>query len=69
MSCMFLTYNSVLVVHVWSTLVFLIVWLDVYLLVLLGDSPYMSCAAFTYVFGVGFLFYRVDGLYVLLSSV
>jgi hypothetical protein len=47
---------------------FLIRWLDVYLLVVLGDSSYMSCPAVMSVHGVGFL-YRVDGVCVLLSSV
>jgi hypothetical protein len=42
----------VLVFHVWSTLVFPIMWLDVYLLVVLADSSYMSCAAAMTVYGV-----------------
>jgi hypothetical protein len=36
--------------HVWSALVFPTTWLDVYLLVVQGDSSYVSCAA-VYVVG------------------
>jgi hypothetical protein len=35
----------VLVSHAWSALVFPIMWLDVYLLVVLGGFSYVSCAA------------------------
>jgi hypothetical protein len=46
MCCTLVTCNSnVLVFHIRSTLVFLIMWLGVCLIVVLGDSSYMSCAA------------------------
>jgi hypothetical protein len=48
----------VLVFYIWSTLVFLMVWLDVCLIVVLGDYSYISCASVMI-----WLLYRVGGLY------
>lgn len=42
-----------LVFHIYSALLFRIMWLDAYLLVVLSDSSYISCAVVISVYGVG----------------
>jgi hypothetical protein len=57
------------VFHVCSALVFLKMWLEVYLHIVPGDSSYMSCAVVMNVYGVGPFLFRIDDVYVQLSSV
>jgi hypothetical protein len=62
MCCTFVKCNSNCVsFHIWSTSVFLIVQLDMYLLVVLGDFSYMSYAAVMSVYAVGSFLYRQMG--------
>jgi hypothetical protein len=70
MCCTSVTRNSNCVsISPVEYIVFLIVWLVVYLLVVLGDSIYVSCATVMSVYGVGCFLCRVDGVHVMLSSV